>query len=615
MDLFIINRYTGESENNSNIQETHRLQKLQQKIEERRKATTNKIRHDKSLKLIASSEENEGKQKGLATVETKTNLVNHNEILQEENDTNITHPIVEKTKDKSDFKVLGNSDFEKKQVVERVLPYWLSHAHSISKNLQKLTCHVVDQPWLHSTLKETLANEGVTHLFPVQEQVIPFILKEQGLPAPLWPHDICVSAPTGSGKTLSFVLPIIQTLMLELGHHIRALAVLPVQELATQVATVFKKYCTNTGLRVALLSGSVPRQKEQQQLLKYTDSLGWVSEADIIVCTAGRLVEHLQNTEGFSLKYLKFLVIDEADRIMDNIQNDWLYHLYKHIQLEGHAGNKISQLNWKFIDKLQCPPQKLLFSATLTPDPELLERWGLFQPKLFSVAPISDNVDKNKVKKFSTPDELKEQFVTCSIEEKPLILFHFLMEQKFDKVLCFTNSGQSAHRLTVLLNNWAQDKIKVAELSASLDRTSRENVLKNFKLSEINVIVSTDALARGIDIPNCKYVISYDPPKNIKTYVHRVGRTGRAGNIGHAITILVQNQVQMFKEILQSGGKEDISQVEFTADTLQPLIDGYQRAMEVTKQSIHTEINNKVKKSIEVKRGVKPSSQKRKHNG
>lgn len=90
------------------------------------------------------------------------------------------------------------------------MPYWLSHPFSVSKSLQNLTCKVEDQPWLHSILKATLINEGVTHFFPVQEQVIPFILKEHKLPYPLWPHDICVSAPTGSGKTLTFVLPVIQ---------------------------------------------------------------------------------------------------------------------------------------------------------------------------------------------------------------------------------------------------------------------------------------------------------------------------------------------------------------------------------------------------------------------
>lgn len=308
-----------------------------------------------------------------------------------------------------------------------------------------------------------------------------------------------------------------QVLMKHLGHHVRALVVLPVQELAAQVAKVFKKYCTNTGLKVALLSGSTPLHKEQQQIMRYSkncsiklntvkiyvyhnfifliiscifaaETSDWICETDIIVCTAGRLVEHLQNTEGFSLKHLKFLVIDEADRIMDNVQNDWLYHLDKHIKIESEISNKISHLNWHNISSQKSSIHKLLFSATLSPDPELLEQWGLYQPKLFSAAPINDSTD-NMIKKYTTPDELQEQFVVCTAEEKPLILYHFLSNQKWDKTLCFTNSAQSAHRLTVLLDTWGKGNLKVAELSAALNRTNREQVLKKFKHSEIDMYV------------------------------------------------------------------------------------------------------------------------------
>lgn len=219
------------------------------------------------------------------------------------------------------------------------------------------------------------------------------------------------------------------------------------------------------------------------------ESLGWICETDIIICTAGRLVEHLHTTEGFSLKHLKFLVIDEADRIMDNIQNDWLYHLEKHIQAEKQI-SKIPHVNWSNISSKISPIHKLLFSATLSPDPELLEQWGLFQPKLFSVTPISDTTsNKNNLKKYTTPDELIEQYVVCSAEEKPLVLYHFFANLKWNKTLCFTNSAQSAHRLAALLNIWGNGKLKVAELSAALDRSSRELVLKKFNQSEINVYV------------------------------------------------------------------------------------------------------------------------------
>ncbi|XP_045458824.1 probable ATP-dependent RNA helicase Dbp73D [Melitaea cinxia] len=618
MDLFIINRYTGSNENSEIInQETLHLQKLKQKIEERKKIYNIKKKTPDTITL-----KKHDLSDNLENNRTNINENKSNETVEDKNveddlaPVNIPAKPNKINKQQNEFKILGNTDFEKKTKTDRVLPYWLSHAYSVSKDLQILTCSIEQQTWLDNTLKATLLKEGITHLFPVQEQVIPFVIKEHNLPEPFRPHDICVSAPTGSGKTLSFVLPIIQILMKQLGHRVRALVVLPVQELAAQVAKVFKKYCTNTGLKVALLSGSTPLHKEQQQIMRYTETSDWICETDIIVCTAGRLVEHLQNTEGFSLKHLKFLVIDEADRIMDNVQNDWLYHLDKHIKIESEISNKISHLNWHNISSQKSSIHKLLFSATLSPDPELLEQWGLYQPKLFSAAPINDSTD-NMVKKYTTPDELQEQFVVCTAEEKPLILYHFLSNQKWDKTLCFTNSAQSAHRLTVLLGTWGKGNIKVAELSAALNRTNREKVLKKFNHSEIDVIISTDALARGIDIPDCNYVVSYDPPRNIKTYVHRIGRTGRAGRKGNAVTILVHNQMQMFKEILQSGGKNEIPELKIDQDILNQLIESYENAIRDTKKSINDEIHSKVKKSIELKRAAKltsKSQRKRKHN-
>ncbi|XP_068626634.1 probable ATP-dependent RNA helicase Dbp73D [Battus philenor] len=613
MDLFIINRYKGENIDDNFIErETQHLQRLKERIEERKKShNTQKVSKVITLKedLNKDADFNETPKNPLVNDKRDENNTEGDDQITLNKGNNTT------TEKRNEFKVLGLNDFEQKSKVQRVLPHWLSHPFSISKNLQNLNSKVEDQVWLNNILKTTLLNEGITHLFPVQEKVIPFILNEHKLSYPLWPHDICVSAPTGSGKTLTFVLPIIQVLLNQIGHYIRALIVLPVQELAIQVAKVCKKFCTNTGLQVALLSGSTPFHQEQQNLMKYTESSGWVSEVDIIVCTAGRLVEHLQNTEGFSLNHLKFLVIDEADRIMDNIQNDWLYHMERHIRLGSNTTNKIPHLNWSSINDQKAFPHKLLFSATLSPDPELLEQWGLFQPKLFSATPVSIVEGENNSKTYVTPDELIEKYVVCGAEEKPLILFHLLVEKKWDKVLCFTNSAQSAHRLTVLLNEWGKhSQLKAVELSSALDRSSREKVLKKFTNSEVNVILSTDALARGIDIPECNYVISYDPPRNIKTYIHRVGRTGRAGKIGNAVTILLHNQLNMFKDMLNCNKKNEISQLLVSEESYSHLIQSYENAIHETKEIIHNEIKNKVQKSIELKRGTRKNTRKRKHN-
>ncbi|PZC73571.1 hypothetical protein B5X24_HaOG209400 [Helicoverpa armigera] len=609
MDLFVINRYrdTNEDEVVDIVeQEAQHLENLKKRIAERKSAyATKKPSNVITLKPQIVVEEHEEKD--------KEKLDAASEDLQVDPSTNVVQKQErKKSKPSHEFKVLGVNDFEKKAKVSRVLPFWLSHPFHISTSLKSSSCSVEDQDWLHSTLKTTLLSEGVKNLFPVQEKVVPFILDEHKLSYPFWPHDICVSAPTGSGKTLSFVLPIVQILMNEIGCHVRALVVLPVQELAAQVAKVFKKYCMKTRLKVALLGGSTPLQQEQQSIVRYTESSGWVSEIDIIVCTAGRLVEHLQNTEGFSLKHLKFLVIDEADRIMDHIQNDWLYHLDKHIKLENELMTGRHFNAWSSLVEQKPPPQKLLFSATLSQDPEKLEQWGLFQPKLFSAAKSQNFDDEDQIRLYATPEELTEQCVTCDAEHKPIVLYHFLAEQKWDKVLCFTNAAEAAHRLAVLLNTWGIGKFKVAELSSALDKSKRESVLKKFTQSEINVLIGTDALARGIDISDCNYVISYDPPRNIKTYIHRVGRTGRAGCIGHAVTILLQNQVNQFKEIIQAGGKAELPQITIEADVLDRLTNSYQQAISETKRQIHAEIDDKVKRSLEIKRRLKSKPQKRK---
>ncbi|XP_028176368.1 probable ATP-dependent RNA helicase Dbp73D [Ostrinia furnacalis] len=606
MDLFVINRYREDEDNNIVNQETKHLEKLKKDIEERRKLYAST--HTLDVNVKSSKPSSETKQSNVVKVVEK---VLKDEIQVQTSPIEVDLKPHRQDKITHEFKVLGGNDFEQKPKVHRILPYWLSHPYSVSRNLQNKLHAIADQTWLHSTLKSTLESDGISHLFPVQAEVIPFILQEHELPQPLWPHDICVSAPTGSGKTLSFVIPIIQVLMKDVGHHIRAMVVLPVQELAAQIFKVFKKYCQRTGLKVALLSGSIPLHQEQQQIVRYTESHGWISEVDIIVCTAGRLVEHIQNTNGFSLKHLKFLVIDEADRIMENIQNDWLYHMDKHIKLENELlSGKVPNLNWDCLIRHKAPPHKLLFSATLSQDPEKLEQWGLFQPKLFSAAQVNKFEDEDHIRKYTTPDELKENFVVCSAEHKPLLLYHFLLEKDWDKVLCFTNAAQSAHRLTVLLNTWSKGKIKVAELSAALDRTTRDDVLRKFTQSEINVLIGTDALARGIDIPDCNYVISYDPPRNIKTYIHRVGRTGRAGRIGHAIIMLLPNQTNLFTEVLKSGGKSEIPAMNVHPDVFSRLNGSYEKAIEETKNLINSEIHLKVEKSIELKRGFK--SRKRK---
>lgn len=286
----------------------------------------------------------------------------------------------------TDFQVLGDDQFKRKQRVDAVLPNWLAYPTVISRNLSEKSAVIDDLNYIAPSIKECLASMNIKHLFPVQEAVIPWILNVHSKPAPFRPRDICVSAPTGSGKTLAYALPIVQHLASRVDRRIRALIVLPVNELAVQVLKVFQKLCDVTGLKCTLLSKFVPFETEQSQLVELFDGQ-YYSKVDIVVATTGRLVEHLHATKGFSLKSLKFLVMDEADRIMEQIQNNWLYHLDAHVKEQSDSflsGRSLPLCYDELCNEALKQPHKLLFSATLSQDPEKLQSLRLFQPKLFT---------------------------------------------------------------------------------------------------------------------------------------------------------------------------------------------------------------------------------------
>lgn len=359
-----------------------------------------------------------------------------------------------------DFQALGDERFLRKRHVNATLPNWLAYPTIISKNLMEHSTPINEIDYISLDLRNSLLDMDIKHLFPVQEAVIPYILNVHSKPAPYRPRDICVSAPTGSGKTLAYAIPIVQHLSQRLSREIRALIVLPVNELAVQVVKIFQKLCEPYSLKVSLLSKFTPFEVEQQQLVEQFDGK-YYSKVDILIATTGRLVEHIHSTRGFSLKYLKFLVMDEADRIMEQIQNNWLYHLDAHVKEQSNtflAGKPLSLSYNELRTVAISQPHKLLFSATLSQDPEKLQSLRLFTPKLFTsiVLPFDvlayAGIRLNEAKsgefigKYTTPAELTEKYCLTEAKIKPLTLYTLLKENKWKRFLCFTNSGESAHR-------------------------------------------------------------------------------------------------------------------------------------------------------------------------
>ncbi|XP_077015636.1 ATP-dependent RNA helicase DDX51 isoform X2 [Tamandua tetradactyla] len=419
------------------------------------------------------------------------------------------------------------------------------------------------------------------------------------------PSDLCVSAPTGSGKTLAFVIPVVQALMHRVVCHVRALAVLPTKELAQQVSKVFSVYTDATPLRVALITGQKSLAKEQESLVQKTAD-GYRCLADIVVATPGRLVDHIDQTPGFSLQQLRFLVIDEADRMIDTMHQAWLPRVVAAaFRSEGPTGP------WVPLQRRQppavtaastcCPQmplQKLLFSATLTQSPEKLQQLGLYQPQLFSWGPAyrdPEGTEGDKAGstggKYAFPTGLLHSYVPCSLSSKPLVILHLLAETNFSRVLCFTNSRENSHRLFLLIQ--AFGGVNVAEFSSRYGPGQRKNILKQFEQGKIQLLVSTDAMARGIDVRGVQLVVNYDAPQYLRTYVHRVGRTARAGRAGQAFTLLLKVQEHKFLRMVTGVGGPQLARHEVPAESLQLLVPRYEEALAQLEKAIKAERKQK----------------------
>uniref|UniRef100_A0A1A9W4X8 ATP-dependent RNA helicase n=1 Tax=Glossina brevipalpis TaxID=37001 RepID=A0A1A9W4X8_9MUSC len=564
MELFTINRFALAAENEEK-KENEILQKLQRKVKTKRR------RIEENEKKCSTEEEDE------------TNVVNH--IIEEKTDLASRIDVVEETDKKEDpiqhpdkinnFAILGENNVVNTEKNLIVLPAWLAHPEVVSTAIAPTIQsndregNLSSMPYLTTYTRKALKEMNINRLFPIQTAVIPWILEAHSKPTPFRPRDLCVSAPTGSGKTLSFAIPVVQLLANRVEQKIRALVILPVSELALQVFRVFKKLCEQTDLSVCQLSKQTPLHVEQQKLIDLYKG-EYYSKVDILITTPGRLVEHLHSTKGFSLKFLQFLIIDEADRIMNDDFQNWLQHLNDQISSPSDLSARAAPLSYNELELTHSrTPHKLLFSATLSGDPEKLQNLKLFQPKLFtsstdnmnSVKNFADNSCKLKAlvgeyfSKYTVPMELTEKYCLTESRLKPLTLFALIMEHNWCRFLCFTNSAQSSGRLSFVLNKLFGGVKKIGELSASLNAKERSQTLSSFVRGKINGLVCTDALARGVDIPQVDIVISYDQPRHIKTYIHRIGRTARAGRPGTAITLLNQKEYVDFTQILKEAGK------------------------------------------------------------
>uniref|UniRef100_A0A8C6SA43 ATP-dependent RNA helicase n=1 Tax=Neogobius melanostomus TaxID=47308 RepID=A0A8C6SA43_9GOBI len=614
MSLFLVNRYLGEEENNESKDSRSQtlLAKLKEKAKGREKQCNSHIRLEttqentipkkskKKRKLKDDSgEEAESDQDEAVPLKRKTKKkkkcsVGHDIQTPATEDGDTKKDEVEQKENSSEtpektapvgFTVLGGFSSKNTQKVNMVLPQWLSKPdlipHSLKGNLHSLS----DVSGLCPHLLKKLSNNHIQHFFPVQAEVIPAILEsaQHGLlvgPGGYRPRDICVSAPTGSGKTLAFVLPVIQVLMQRVICEVRALAVLPTKELAQQVWRVFSTYAEGTQLKVVMLAGHKSLAAEQSSLAEVRGGQRR-SLADIVVATPGRLVDHINKTSSLCLKHLRFIIIDEADRMVDSMHQSWLNQVVSAVYSpENEASGLFGRTELSHITAASlCPPQmplqKLLFSATLTHNPEKLQQLSLYQPRLFISEPNSAIAPTPEG--FHFPQGLTEYYVPCTLSKKPLVLLHFVTRMKLSPVLCFTNSREAAHRLVLLLQLFGG--IQVMEFSSRLSPGERKRTLKEFEQRKIQLLVSTDAAARGIDISAVKCVINYDAPQFVRTYIHRIGRTARAGRVGLAFTFLLKVQEKNFLHMVSEAGSPGIEKQMVKPELLKSLEQRYEQAL------------------------------------
>lgn len=553
------------------------MEKLQQNIEEKRSNKKKKVKLDECL---SESQTNDNDKSIDAEEPVRKKKSKNKEFDSEEIKSEIqldTNEMQEPDKEVP-FIILGEQKFEELQAIEMILPYWLANPEILDSDLSVVGEAVSELKYLNDTLKKNLYTLKVKNLFPVQEKLIPWILSVNKIPVWLRPMDVCVSASTGSGKTLAYAVPIVQHLIEnKVECRVTALIMLPVFELATQVAQVFEKLCNNLKVRSLLLSKHRDFATEQHMVVEKLGDGKFNSKVDIIISTGGRLVEHLFFTNGFDLKSLKFLVIDEADHAMSQVHNDWYHHFIQHLGvIDELQSNRLSCRDLMSLVKNDgnCKiPQKLLFSATLSQDPEKISAFNLFQPKLYTTTDNKEDLQKYRerklqegqrgafVGKYTTPAELKEFYAITEYKLKPLTLYALIKKNKWRKFLCFTNTIETSHRLAFVLQMLFGKELAIEELSSLLPLKIRQKMLQKFSCGDVNGLVCTDALARGIDVQKVDVVISYDFPKHIKTYIHRVGRTARAGTEGLAVTLIAPDQIKYFDRMMQTANKHKVQEI------------------------------------------------------
>lgn len=563
------------------------------------------------------------------------------------------------------------------------LPAWLADPLRVSaEKTSKFSELGID-----SKLLNILEDNGYKEAFAVQSTVIPLLLRgTQGHPG-----DLCISAATGSGKTLAYVLPLVTALEQIPAPRLRGLIVVPTRELVKQAREACELCAAGSGLKIGSAVGNVAMKDEQHSLMRvdrvydplsaetrlqtkltgddwtkfslqdyiseaesFNESLpGYVNQpepnVDVLICTPGRLVDHLRYTKGFTLRHVQWLVIDEADRLLNESFQEWVDVVMD--SLDARSSPDTFGYSGKLLSGLGLPingdePRKVVLSATMTRDVTKLNSLRLANPKLVVIgnedaAGVDQEDGKPGEAQYSLPPTLKEFSVSVGDgSTKPLYLLRLLLShirvdatssssnklpdsdetnsdetssdesssevsdsstssddtsldsdsesesesesssedekpnrpapakthpettpyQNINTVLIFTKSSESASRLSRLLSILHPTlSTRVGTIVKSNKSSASRKTLTSYRRGKLSVIIATDRASRGLDLPSLSHVVNYDVPPSVTSYVHRVGRTARAGKEGSAWTLVAHREGRWFANEIARGSDGKIT--------------------------------------------------------
>jgi ATP-dependent RNA helicase DDX27 len=422
----------------------------------------------------------------------------------------------EEDEDESD----DDEDVEEAEEAEKASKFFETQSRSGSEDVEVFAQLTLSRPLLRG-----IAAMGYVKPTEIQSSVIPVSLAGR---------DICASAVTGSGKTAAFLLPILERLLYRSPGRIKALILTPTRELAAQCIGMMSTLSQFTQLQSTLIVGGSKNSKSQQAELR--------ARPQVVVATPGRLLDHITNSAGVSLEDVEFLVLDEADRLLDLGFQDEVQEIIK-----------------------ACPVdrQTLLFSATMNTKVDDLIKLSMKRPVRIKISSKAGKTNKD----LEVAPRLEQEFIRVRSGNEGInregMLLALLTRTFSTQTIVFFDTKAKAHRMMILCGLCG---IKCTELHGNLSQGQRLEALEQFRKGEADVLLATDLAARGLDISRVQTVVNFEMPNKVETYIHRIGRTARAGRGGRSCTLIGEGRRHLMKEIMKDAADKKLKVAERKQD-------------------------------------------------